>query len=122
MVYFVLLPIFIMWLLLATAMVLLARLKPSLQHMYPIALGIAVWSSIGFIAANLVLILLIWIGGQFVASDNVGSIHQILQLVFGLMVLVGPIAASAIGWAGGLVLGCIFSYKKSRVFQQAISA
>lgn len=117
MAYFSLLPIFMIWMLLATATVLITRSKPSLRHIFPIALSIAVWSSVGFIGTNLAFVLVIWLGSLLLEGSNEGSLHQFLQLVFGLLILGGPIVSSAIGWAGGFVLGLALNYKKSRASQ-----
>jgi hypothetical protein len=114
MTYFFLVPLFALWLLAAAGALLMLRFTPSLRHLYPLAFSVALWSSLGFIVGNAALMLLIVFGGQFFQVRGDGALKDVMGVVWGGLILAGPVLASAIGWLAGLGAGLLLSYRKSR--------
>jgi hypothetical protein len=116
MAYFLIVPAFILWLLIAAATIYATRTIPRLAAGYPYAMRISVWATVGFIIANSVLIGLLGFG--FVALDSLvpspSTTRDVLQVAWALTAIGGPIVASALGWIAGCILGAVLAFRRSR--------
>jgi hypothetical protein len=116
MAYFIILPAFVLWLLAATGAVIAVRLTPRLAAVFPYVLRVAVWGTLGFLAANAALIGLLALG--LVALDNPSATsslpHDVGQIAWGLAALGGPFIASALGWMSGCALGVLLAFLRTR--------
>jgi Ca2+/Na+ antiporter len=103
--YFLVIPAFILWLLVATIAVVITKYITKLSAAYPYVLRIAIGSIIGILIANALLIGLLALG--FVGADslNRGASRDTAQIVWGLATFVGPIMASVAGWILGGIVG-----------------
>jgi branched-subunit amino acid permease len=115
MTYFLILPAFVLWLIVAGTAALVARLVPALSVAYPYVWRIALWATAGLIAANAALVALLALGfvalGDGMAPSSAG--HDAFQLLLGLTAIGGPVVASALGWLVGAVLGFALGYRRS---------
>lgn len=113
--YFFLLPAFIAWLLLSGAITLTARRLPSLKPWYPYVMRVSVWATIGTLTANLILISLLALGVRSLDGLQTGTtVHDGLQVIWGLSAIFGPFAVSALGWIGGAGLGMYLALQRKR--------
>jgi len=111
--YFILLPIFIAWVLIFAVVMAIAQSVPSLIPLRPYVKHVGIWSSIGTLIANVILILLLILGAQAIDGLKDGSsIRASLQVIWGASALIGPFAISALGWFGGASLGLYRAYRR----------
>jgi hypothetical protein len=76
---------------------------------------VCIWATVGTLTANVILISLLALGVQSLNSLQTGSpIHDGLQVMWGLSTLLGPFAASAVGWIGGACLGMYLALGRRR--------
>jgi hypothetical protein len=113
MAYFLILPAFVLWLIVAGVAVLVVKSVPAFSVAYPYVWRIALWATVGLIAANAVLVALLALGfvalGDGTAPASAG--HDAFQLLWGLTAIGGPVIASALGWLVGAVLGLALAYR-----------
>ena len=115
MAYFLILPAFVLWLLVAAAGILATRLIPRLAPIYPYALRASLWASVGTVVANAVLIGLLALGmGVLEPTASQSTAQDAAQMAWGLTALGGPVIASALGWLGGFVFGLFLAFRRSR--------
>ena len=116
MAYFVIVPAFVLWLLVAAAALVAAKFVPRLAAMYAYVLRILIWGTVGFVAANALLICFLALG--LVALERTESsqstTHDVLQMAWGLTAIGGPIVASALGWMAGCILGGVLALLRGR--------
>lgn len=107
MLYFVILPAFAFWLVLATLAVAITKFVPRVAFAFPFVWRICVWATLGFVVANALLVLLL--AGGFMAIDRhesaPGEGGDVLRILWSLGAVVGPLVASAAGWLSGAVIG-----------------
>lgn len=115
MTYFLVLPLFILWLLGACAMTAASRFVPPLRHLFPWVWRICLWATLGVIAANAVMactLAMIGSAGQPFAPGSFAD--ELSRLAIGMAVLAGPLLASATGWSAGALLGAVLALLKTR--------
>src|ERR1044071_6535749 len=92
MAYFVIVPAFALWLLAAAAALVAAKFVPRLAAVYAYVLRILIWGTVGFVAANALLICFLALG--LVALERTESsqstAHDVLQMAWGLTAIGGP--------------------------------
>ena len=113
MAYFFILPAFIVWLIIGMVSLAALRTRP----IYPYAWRILLWSSVGFVIAN-VLFMIAVAGAAVLVGPGPAEAERTagrdaLQLFFGLSAVVGPILASLAGWAVGTGAGILLA-RRSR--------
>ena len=91
--YFFVVPAFLVWLLIAGSATLAARSLPSLAPVYPFVWRISLWSTLGFIAGNLVLIALLWLGFAAIGPSPTqpSTAHGAAQVAWVVSALLGPV-------------------------------
>lgn len=113
--YFLLIPAFLGWVVVCSALTLTTRLTPSLKPWYPYVLRICIWATVGTLVANVVFISLLALGVQTLGSLQTGSpVHDSLQVMWGLSALLGPFAVSTVGWIGGACFGMYLALGRRR--------
>ena len=115
MTYFLLLPLFLLWLICALGATATTRLVPQLNQLFPYVWRISLWATIGLVVANATLLGMLQLMQHAGAPLALGSFEeQAFQLAFGLAVLAGPTLASAAGWTAGALLGCLLAFLAGR--------
>jgi hypothetical protein len=102
--YFLILPLFVLTLVAMTCATLAARFIEPLKALYPFAWRILLWSSIGFLVANSLMIGLFFLPG---AAGWQGANQPIDLVKYGFLAILflGPVIASLVGFIGGALLG-----------------
>ena len=113
MLYFFILPLFVLALVFMTCATLAARFFEPLNGLYPFAWRILLWSSIGFLLANSLMIGLFFIPG---AAGWQGANQPIDPVKYSFLALLflGPVVASLVGFFGGSLLGLWLAVKAKR--------
>jgi hypothetical protein len=113
MLYFIILPAFALWLVLAALTVGMTKSVPRFAFAFPFVWRISLYATLGFVIANAVLVLAL-AGSSFAvgrqpsaAAEGAGA----LQILWGVGAVVGPIIASAAGWLFGAVTGAALSLR-----------
>jgi hypothetical protein len=116
MAYFVVVPAFVLWLLIAAAAIIAIRAVPRLTSAYSYVLRISIWATIGVVAANALLICLLTLGfGALERTEPLPSTaHDILRVAWGLAAIGGPIIASGLGWIAGCTIGADLAFLRGR--------
>lgn len=115
MTYFLVLPLFILWVLGACAMTAASRYVPQLRLLFPWVWRICLWATLGVIAANAVMVWALTILGSVDHPFMPGSFaDELSRLAIGVAVLAGPLLASAAGWSAGALLGAVLALLKTR--------
>ena len=112
MLYFFILPAFLLWLVVAAGSVVLAKSVKDLQPALPYVWRICLHATLGFLIANIMFIVALWIGSDAMkeaTSEPKGG--GLLQAMIGVAVILGPVVASAIGWFCGAVTGFLFAFR-----------
>lgn len=114
MLYFVIVPAFVLWLVVAILAVALTRTVPRLAHAFPYAWRIALWATLGFLGANALLILLLT--GGFPALDKpsseIAASGDAGRILWAAGAVAGPPVASATGWLFGGIVGVALSLRR----------
>lgn len=113
MLYFIILPAFALWLVLAAVAVCITKSVPRVAFAFPFVWRISLWATLGFVIANAVLIL--FLAGGFSAvgtqpsagTEGGGALH----ILWGVAAIAGPIIASAAGWLVGAAVGAALSLR-----------
>ena len=115
MAYFLILPVFVIWVLFACAAIVATRSFPSLSGAFPSVWRIALWATVGVVAANAALVLLLTVGfatiGSSAPPESAG--RDVFQFVWGLTAIGGPLLASLLGWVAGAGLGAVFALRRN---------
>jgi len=115
MAYFIIIPIFVLWLVVAGAAIVGTRKIPSLNFAYPYVIRACTWATIGFLVANVALVLSLASSAQLLSElPNQFSGRSVLEMIWGLAAILGPVPASAIGWLAGAFLGFFLAYREGR--------
>jgi hypothetical protein len=116
MAYFVVVPAFVLWLLMAAAALVATRAVPRLTSAYSYVLRISIWGTVGFVGANALLICLLALGfGALERTESSQSTaHDFLQMAWGLAAIGGPVIASGLGWIAGCILGAALAFLRGR--------
>lgn len=116
MAYFLVLPAFALWLIVAALAVAIVKTVPRLASIYPYAWRVSVWATVGFVIANVALAVAVAVG--FVAVDRYSAepsaMRDAAQATLGVTAIVGPFIASALGWLAGAVFGLILAHRSLR--------
>ena len=117
MAYFLILPVFVIWLLFACAAIIATRSVPSLSGAFPYVWRITLWATVGLVAANAALVLLLAFGivtaGSSVTPESAG--RDVFQFVWGVTAIGGPLVVSPLGWLVGAALGAVFAFRRRPV-------
>ena len=115
MTYFLLLPLFLLWLICAIAATAATRFVSQLNQLFPYVWRVSLWATIGCVLANATLLWMLSLMERAGAPLFMGSFaEQALQLTFGLALLAGPLLASAAGWSAGALLGALLAFLDGR--------
>ena len=115
MAYFFILPAFAIWLVVAAIGLVLIRANPSFSAARPYAWRVVLWSTCGFVVANVFLVVVVAGAANLLgpgATERTMA-RDALQLIVGLGAILGPILASVVGWLGGVVLGAVLTRSNS---------
>ena len=113
MLYFIILPAFALWLVLATLAVGVTKSVPKIAFAFPFVWRIGLWTTIGFVVANAVLVVLLT-GGFFAIDRQPSAANEggnAMRILWGVGTVVGPIIASTAGWLLGAVIGVTLSLR-----------
>jgi hypothetical protein len=116
MLYFIIIPAFVLWLAAAALAVGVTKSVPRIAYAFPYVWRVSLWATLGFIAANALLIALL-AGGSFAldeASSEKTASGGAMRMVWGVGALAGPLVASAAGWFFGAVFGAALSLRLHR--------
>ena len=118
MAYFLILPAFVVWLIVAGVSTVIAKKFSRFPVAYPFVWRISVWATLGFVVANVLLIVLLALG--FIALEDASADHSssrdTFQIVWGLTAIGGPVIVSVLGWLLGAVAGVVLAlihYKRA---------
>ena len=114
MLYFLVLPIFLLWLAGAGLAVAVCRWARRFRPAFPFAWRMALWASLGFLSANALLILSVVLGLGIAERAPAGA-GQVLGNLSAVGALVGPPLISGAGWLLGLLVGAILAVRQRRV-------
>lgn len=103
--YFLVLSLFLLWLIVAVAAVLLTRRLPALQPAYPYVVRIVAWATIGIVLSNSVLVLGLFLTGRQLPAHPADLFDHAMVITWAIALVLGPLPASAAGWLGGAVIG-----------------
>jgi len=99
------------WLVVATLAVGIIRSVPRIAPAFPFVWRIALWATLGFLAANALLLLLL--GGGFLAfgaqASAVNAGGGAARVLWGIGALAGPVIASVAGWSFGGIVGAVLA-------------
>jgi hypothetical protein len=111
MAYFIILPAFVVWLIVAAIALAVIRTNTRFSSVRPYAWRVVLWSTGGFIAANGLLVVIVAGAASVLGlgSPQRTVARDALQLIVGFGAIVGPIPASLLGWLGGAVLGALLA-------------
>jgi hypothetical protein len=116
MLYFIVIPAFVLWLVAAAMAVGMTKAVPRIAYAFPYVWRVSLWATLGFIAANALLIVLL-AGGMF-ALDGASTEKTVsggaVRMLWGVGALAGPLVASATGWFFGAVFGAALSLRHHR--------
>jgi hypothetical protein len=111
--YFLICPLWGLAVISLLAVTLATRVVRRLAPGYPFAWRILLWSSVGFLAANALLLAALVGGG--VLADKLPRASGLVgyAAAFGVAgaVFLGPFLASAAGFAGGAVVGAYLGFR-----------
>ncbi len=113
--YFFVLPAVGAVVVLLGAFTLACRLSPSLRPLFPFAWRILLWSTAGIVAANgavFSLYLVPALAPEELAADQ--GVRGALRIVLAAGLLVGPLAATALGFMAGSTLGTFLALRALR--------
>lgn len=105
--YFLILPLFVLGVLLQSAVLGATMLFDRFAPLRPYAWRVLVWSSAGFLAANALLLIpccVVMMFGDRLGLHDDNPIHQTIGIVAGLGILIGPLLASPLGFGAGVVI------------------
>jgi hypothetical protein len=113
MAYFIILPLWLVAVAGIASVTIATRFVPRFGPAYPFVWRILLWTSVGFLFANgLVLVFYV------VAARLAGSLgpppHPVSQVVLGSALLLAPIAGSVGGFLGGLAFGVWLAMRAMR--------
>lgn len=116
MLYFIIVPAFALWLVVATVAVGITKSVPRIAYAFPYVWRISLWATLGFIGANALLVLLLT-GGLFALdepSSQVTAGGGAARILWGVGAVAGPLVASAVVWFFGGVIGVALSMRRRR--------
>ena len=107
--YFIIIPVFVVALFLMGCVVVACRFVDAIKPLYPFAWRVLLWSSLGFVLANSVMLGLLILPGTsgFQGFEQAGNLAKI---GYASVLLLGPAIASFIGFFGGTVMGIRLAY------------
>jgi len=113
--YFFLAGALLLWVVAAAIAVAVTRAVPALRSTFPFAWRVAVWATLGVLVANVLLGLAVGAGLLVLPDSNdYSAAHDALGAGIAITAILGPFAASAVGWLGGAVLGTLLYLKTNR--------
>jgi len=107
--YFVILPIFLVALASMVCVTIASRFIEPLKPAYPFIWRILLGSALGFVLANSLLMVLFLLAGTQVSVGKEQS--DVVKFGYAVALLLGPAIASFFGFAGGSALGIWFAFK-----------
>lgn len=116
MAYFLVVPAFLAWLAFSAAVLILLRVKapnwPGRPYVFHGSLG----ASAGALIANALLVAALALGANLMpeSAQAQGSVQDLSRIVWGLAALLGPFAATAVGWLLGLLVGLVAAHSRGR--------
>lgn len=114
MAYFLILPLWLASVLVMAAVAVATRVLRGGSAAFPYAWRILLWSSLGFLTANGLLL-----GGcalvASAAGAGAGAAHPLVGLGLVAALLLGPIVASAAGFGGGALVGFVLAWRSRRL-------
>ena len=117
MTYFVVLLLFLAWLVVSFIALIVLRVKwPEWRGRFYFFHAV-LWSSLGILVANALLIVGLWLGFPLIdSSNNPQSIFQnLVRAVWGVSAIIGPLLASAGGWGIGILVGLVVAYRRGKI-------
>ena len=111
MIYFILLPLFALWLVLAAGATALTRFVPQLKELFPYVWRISLWATLGCIVANATLI---WLVGSLKLLPSLEHADPAYAAAMGVALLASPLVAAGAGWLIGAVLGAFLGFMHGR--------
>lgn len=107
MTYFVVLPVFLVWLASGLIAITVLRAKAPAWSGIALVVHVFLWSTLGVILANALLIAVLALGASHVpeASASSSVAQDVLRMLWGMLSILGPFAASALGWLFGVMVG-----------------
>lgn len=114
MLYFFILSAFAVAVLVMGVVVMGTRYVEPLRPIYPFAWRVLLWSSLGFLSANGLWLLLV---SQVSASSGAGAVatmSTVVKIGYAVLLVFGPVMLSVAGFVGGAVLGLVLAFFASR--------
>lgn len=123
MIYFIIAPLFVLWLVTAAIALAATRFITPLRPMFPHVWRMCLWPTIGFIVAvGALMALTMLLIGFDMPLERGTMIDDIVRTVMGLAIGLGPLVAAVIGWLGGLLLGMALAFLRQRRLDAAATA
>jgi len=107
--YFVILPVFVVALVLMGCVVVACRFVDAIKPLHPFAWRVLLWSSLGFVLANSVMLGLLMLPGAS-GSTGLEQAGNLAKIGYASVLFLSPAIASFIGFFGGAVLGIRLAY------------
>jgi hypothetical protein len=110
--YFMLLPAFVLASAAAAVGTLVVWFSRRLRPMFPFVWRAWLWGTLGFFAANaLFFVALLVIVPVVETLSSTSWLHNPVRFVEGVIVVLGPLGASALGGGFGVFLGCFLGWR-----------
>lgn len=113
MTYFLILPVFSCALVLMSILTLVARFVAPLKPVFPFSWRVLLWSSVGFLLAN-GLWLLAMMAYSVLAQPIDQSTEYLVNFGYGVMLILGPVILSVVGFSVGAIVGVLLAFKSLR--------
>lgn len=112
--YFIILPLWLVAVAGMAAATVATRLAQRLRPAYPFAWRILVWTSVGFVTANALVMLFYFVAAQAAAMAGPGPHHPLAKIGLASALLLAPIAGSVGGFLAGLALAVWLAVRATR--------
>ena len=114
--YFFIAPAFALYLVLGGILVVACRVIDSRRRLLSYVWRIWLWGGIGFVVANMLLVAILYVPLTHLAvSGSAKPSHEIVDIIVGVAVLLGPFVASVFGLLVGAGADAYLAWRINRV-------
>jgi hypothetical protein len=113
--YFFIAPAFVFYVVLGGMLVVACRVIDSLRRFSSYVWRIWLWGGIGVVVGNALLVAILYVPLTHIGvSGSAKSSHDIVGIIVGVAVLLGPFVASAFGLLVGAAAGAYLAWRINR--------